>query len=84
MKLFADLPTLRAVDNPPSIIPPEILDTSAHPDMVTIDLEDQCVTLIELTIPFNSQVSLFDAKTQKENTENYQLKLGDIISRVHC
>ena len=78
MKLFADIPILRAVDNPPSISPPEILNTSSHPDMVTIDLEDQCVTLIELTIPFNSKESLFDAKTQKENTENYQLKLGDL------
>ena len=72
-KLFADLPTLRAVDHPPSTIPPEILDTNVRPDIVTI--EDQHVTLVELTIPFNSPESLFNAKTLNENKENYQLAL---------
>ena len=28
-RVLADLPTLRAAENPPSTIPPEILDTSA-------------------------------------------------------
>ena len=78
-KLFADLPTLRVVDNPPSTIPPNILDTSTQPNLVII--EEQCVTLIELTIPFNSQESLTNAKTRKENKENYQLVLEDLESR---
>ena len=30
------------VDNPPSTIPPNILDTSAQPDLIII--EEQCVT----------------------------------------
>ena len=38
------------------------------------------VSLIELTIPFNSPESLANAKTQKENKENYQLVLGDLES----
>ena len=67
------------VDNPPSTIPPNILDTSTQPDLVII--EEQCVTLIELTIPFNSQESLTNAKTRKENKENYQLVLEDLESR---
>ena len=54
-KLFADLPTLRAVGNY------SILDTSARPDIETV--EEQCVAVVELTIPFNSPESLLNTKT---------------------
>ena len=50
--LFADLPGMRASDNPQGIIPDSILVTSARPDIVII--ERKVVTLIELTIPHNS------------------------------
>ena len=50
-------------NNPPPTTPPDILNTSAWPDLVII--KEQCVTLVELTIPFNPR-SLASAKTQKE------------------
>ena len=64
MKLFGDLPTLTAVDNP---ILPGILDKSVQPDIVIN--EDHFVTLVELTIPFNSPESLAIAKSRMENKE---------------
>ena len=51
-RLFADLPEMRATDNPPATIPAEILDTSARPDIVIVG--DGEITLIELTVPYNS------------------------------
>ena len=49
------------------------------PDQIWLSLKNS-VSLIELTIPFNSPESLANAKTQKENKENYQLVLGDLES----
>ena len=51
-RLFADLPEMRATDNPPATIPAEILDTLARPDIVIVG--DGEITLIELTVPYNS------------------------------
>ena len=43
-----NLPSLRATENLPSTISPEILDTSARPD--TVIIEQQETMLVELTI----------------------------------
>ena len=78
-RLIADLPNLRATDNPPSTIPSEILDTTARPDIVIIQQHE--ITLLELTVPFNSPEGLANAKHRKEGKENYQLVLSDLESR---
>ena len=78
-RLIADLPNLRATDNPPSTIPSEILDTTARPDIVIIQQHE--ITLPELTIPFNSPEGLANAKHRKEDKENYQVVLNGLESR---
>jgi len=58
---------MRATDNPPATIPAEFLDTSARPDIVIVG--DSEITLIELTVPYNSPDSLKNARLRKENKE---------------
>lgn len=53
--LYADLPGMWSSENPMTIISENILTVSACPDMVLVR-EDE-VTLIELTIPYNSTES---------------------------
>ena len=76
-RILADLPGLRVEENPPSTIPSELL--VVRPDIVVI--ANQKVTLVELTIPFNSPESLINAKQRKEDKPNYQLALSDLDSR---
>ena len=70
-RLIADLLNLRATDNPPSTIPSEILDTTTRPDIMIIQQHE--ITLLDLTVPFNSPEGLANAKHCKECKENYQL-----------
>jgi len=39
------------------------------------------VSLLELTIPYNSPKSLSKAKEQKESKQNYQLMLSDLDAK---
>ena len=64
-KLYADLPGFRASDNHHSTIPPDILVTSARPDIVLVRPGE--VILLELTIPYNSPESLSNAKERKQS-----------------
>ena len=75
---FFDPPGLRAEENPPSTIPNEILVTTTHPDIVAIT--NQTITLVELTIPYNSPECLANAKHRNETKTNYQLALSDLDS----
>ena len=77
-KLYADLPGLRACDNPPATVPQNIVATSARPDMVII--REKKVLLVELTVPYNSPESLRNARKRKETKENYQLLLSELDS----
>ena len=77
--LYADLPNLRASDNPPATIPPEILVTSARPDIVIVN--SNSIIIIELTIPYNSPVSLTNAHTRKSTKQSYQMVLSDLESK---
>ena len=43
-------------------------------------IEKQQITLVELTVPFNSPESLTNAKKRKENKENYQFVLSELES----
>jgi len=77
--LYADIPGFRASDNPHSTIPPDIVITSTRPDIVLVRPRE--VSLLELTIPYNSPESLSKAKEQKESKQNYQLVLSDLDAR---
>ena len=76
--LYADLPNHRASDNPPATIPPEILVTSARPDIVIVS-----VALMELTIPYNSPESLTNAHARKSTKRKYQTVLSDLEYKGH-
>ena len=78
-RLFADLPEIRATDNPPATIPGEILDTSARPDIVIIG--DSEITFIELTVPYNSPDCLKNTRLRKESKELYQHALSDLETK---
>ena len=77
--IFVDLPGFRAVDSPPSTIPPHILSTSARPDIVI--LEGNVITLLELTIPINTKIGLQNARARKQAKDNYISLLGDLEAR---
>ena len=59
--LYANLPGMRAYENPVSTIPEEILVTSARPDIVLAG--EDIVTHIELAITHNSFESLSNARS---------------------
>ena len=72
---FCDLECLRISDNPPTTIPSYVLgSTSDRPDLVSV--KDKTISIIELTIPFNSP-SAFD-KAHRLKTNKYQPLLSDI------
>ena len=74
-RMFADLPNLRASDNPMATIPMEILSRPSRPDIVMRQNE---VILLELTVPFKSPESMSKTKQHKESKELYQLALSDL------
>ena len=63
--LYADLPSMRASENPVATIPEDILVTSARPDIVLVGVDE--VTLTELTIPHKSMESLHNARDRKSH-----------------
>ena len=52
------------------------MTTSARPDIVVI--HGNMITLIELTVPYNSPDALSNARLRKRNKENYQLVLSEL------
>ena len=82
--LYADLPGMRANENPASTIriPEVILVTSARPDIVLVEGE---VTLIELTIPHNSLESLSKARDcmSKKKSICSDLEAKGLASHLH-
>ena len=62
-----------------STIPDDILVTAARPDIVLVGVEE--ITLIELTIPHNSLVSLSNARQRKSRKETYLQALSDLEAK---
>ena len=79
--VYCDLQGFRATGNPPSTIPPEILPTSARPDIVIVSAG--CISMVELTVPWSTEDSLASVKRHKTmaTKDNYQLVLSDMTSR---
>ena len=65
-KLFGDLKGFRVMENPPSTVPIDILPTSDRPDIVFVS-KDKEITIIELTVPFNSPDCINAAHEYKLN-----------------
>ena len=78
-RIYGDLSSFRASDNPLATVPPEIVVTSARPDMVVVR---NCeILLIELTVPYNSPESIANAHSRKEAKENYNMLLDDLEAK---
>ena len=65
--LYADLPGMRASENPVATIPEDILETSARPDIVLMG-EDE-VTLHPTQL--HGESSLYNARDRKSHKEIY-------------
>ena len=63
--IYADLPNLRAIEHPPSTIPPSILVTPLKPDLVLLHKGDNQSTVIELTCSTNKKSNLAAARSRK-------------------
>ena len=74
--LYVDLPGKQASENPPSTVPVSILATSARPDMVLIRSME--ITLIELTVPYDSREHLNNARARKLQKSSY-LELFSVL-----
>ena len=68
------------MENPPSTVPIDILLTSDRPDIVFIS-KDKEITIIELTVPFNSPDCINAAHEYK--VSKYQLLLSDLEAKSY-
>ena len=68
-KFYANLPSLRASNSPPAILPGNIITSTAKPDIVIISRTD--IAILELIIPANSHEAISAAKLRKANKPNY-------------
>ena len=78
-KIFADLPNHRAVEQPPSTVPPSVISTSARPDIFII--QGNLVTILELTVPWNSSSSIENARVRKQAKASYQFLASDLHAK---
>ena len=74
--IYCDLDGLQASIIPPSTIPPNVISTTARPDLTIITASK--ITMVELTVAWNSEDNLTRAHHYKNQKENYQLLLSDI------
>ena len=69
---------LMAIESPATTVPLDILVTSARPDIVFVH-NDNTISIIELTIPFNTQESFNRAHILK--TKKYEVLVSDLEHR---
>ena len=79
--IYADLPGHRALNNPPSTIPPSLVATSARPDIVIIS--GSSIHLLELTVPSNTVKNIMNARVRKQSKTNYIHLVNDLESLGH-
>ena len=66
VSLYADLPGMRASDSQQAIIPPSLLLTPYHPDIVLYNERSTSVALLELTCPLDSVKHHESARDRKQ------------------
>ena len=74
--VFADLDGHIAHDSPLATIPPNLVSTSARPDIANIF--NQSVIILELTICGNNKIAMNKARTFKRNKPNYIHLIGGL------
>ena len=77
--IYADLPGLRALDNPPLTIPPSVIPTSARPDIFIKNNSE--IHILELTIPMNTSNGLKAARSRKQSKQIYISLVNDLITK---
>ena len=77
--LYIDIPGKRSSENPSSTVPVSILATSVRPDMVLI--RNMVITLIELTVPYDSRENLSNARARKSQKSSCLELLGDLEAK---
>ena len=75
-KLYAYLP---ASESPPATLPADLSTSTPRPDRVLVS--EESVSMLELTIPFNSKEAIFKTKERKTNKPNYSSLIGDLEER---
>ena len=78
--VHADLPRLRASDNPPLTVPLSLVPTTARPDII---IQDKDVQLLELTIPTNTSEGLRNARARKQSKQEYISLVNDLLDREY-
>ena len=73
--LYGDIDGFRAIESPATTVPLDILVTSARPDIVFVH-NDNTISIIELTIPFNTQESFNRAHILK--TKKYEVLVSNL------
>ena len=78
VKLYGDVAGYRACVNPQATIPPDLICTTARPDIVIINSDK--VIMLELTVPTNTSELLHQAqaRSSKIGKENYQMLQIDL------
>ena len=79
--LYIDLSGKHASEIPSSTVPVSIQTTSARPDMFLV--RNMLLTLIELTISYDSRENLRNARARKSQKSSYLELLGDLEAKVY-
>ena len=74
--LYACLSGLRDSENPEATIPTSVTTSTTRPDVVVI--QNNCITLLELTVPTNTPEGLQSARRRKQLKPNYLTLLNDL------
>ena len=74
--LYADLPGLRASENHAATIPTSVATTTARPDVFVI--LNNCIILLELTVPTNTPEGLQEARRRNQLKTNYLALLNNL------
>ena len=81
--VFADINNYRASDTLLATIPPSVLPTTYHPDIVLRNVQRDEIQLLELICPFNSTEHVQAVHDRKINNGEYQLLLSELVIFVN-
>ena len=79
-KLFGDLKVFRVTENPPSVVPIDILPTSDGPDIAFVSKNKQ-ITIIELTVSL--QLARLYHAAHEYKVSKYQSLLSDLEAKSY-
>ena len=76
VQIYADLDNMRALEHPPTTIPPGLTSTSSRPDIVCVNGTN--ITLLELTVSGNSKEAMNQARERKQQKRPYLEIINDL------